>query len=201
MRTMDRFLLVVVLGMAPALGVTAVEPERAPVQPAVPRLGISAPASRSEGSGAAPASGPTSLKPFTTINSDLLNFDYEKRIAIFEGNVVAVDPQLSLKCHKMIVFFAEKQSEVIRVESTGDVRMLHEGKEAFGEKAVFTRETGTIVLSEGHPKLRDEKGNWIVSRGEGIIYNVNTKLMKVDKPAMEVQSSSGGDLLSPSTPK
>lgn len=139
-------------------------------------------------------------KPFTRITADMLNFDYEKHVAIFEGNVTAADPQLTLLCRKMVVYFSEKGSEVTSIEATLDVRMKQQTKEAFGEKAVFTRETGNIVLSEGKPRLLDENGNWIVSRGGGIIYNINTKIMRVDKPEMEVQSSGGG-ALSPSQKK
>ncbi len=134
-------------------------------------------------------------KPFTRITADMLNFDYgTNRVAIFEGNVIAVDPQLTLWCRKMVVFFNEKGSEVARIEATQDVKMKQVNKEAFGDKAVYTRATANIVLTGNRPRLLDENGNWIVSRGEGILYNVNTKIMRVDKPEMEVQSSDGGAL-------
>lgn len=128
-----------------------------------------------------------------------MDYDYgTNRIATFEGNVVAVDPQLTLRCKTLKVFFADKNNEVLRVEAYSDVHLLHEGKEGIGEKAVFTRETGLIVLSGPKPVLRDEKGNWLSSRGDGIIYNVNTKRMHVDKPQMEMKNGSGAGLLTPS---
>lgn len=184
-----------VLLCLPAGGAETFGGTTVPVSP--PRQGAPLPTPREETS----SSTPLSTKPFTKINSDLLNFDYEKHIAIFEGNVVAVDPKLTLKCNKMVVYFAEKRSEVLSVVATGNVRMYQEGKEAYGDKGVFTRETDLIVLSGTRPKLKDEKGNWIVSRGEGIIYNVRTKQMTVDHPEMEVQSSGGSDLMSPANPK
>lgn len=147
-------------------------------------------AGRSSGAPVAAATAP--VKPFTTITADLLDSDYDKRVAIFEGNVVAVDPKLTLKCKTMKVFFGEKGGEVIRVEAFHDVRMFHEGREGVGDKAVFTRETGLIVLTGTRPKLKDEKGNWILSQGEGIIYNPGTKKMHVDKPLLEFQPSDGG---------
>lgn len=140
-------------------------------------------------------------KPFTIINSDTLDFDYEKHIATFEGNVVAIDPKLTLKCKMMKVFFGKKDGDVVRVEAYSDVHMFHEGKEGVGDKAVFTKETGLIVLAGTKPKLKDEKGSWILSRGDGIIYNVHTKQMHVDKPTLEIQSSSDADFTKPSTPK
>ncbi len=127
---------------------------------------------------------------FTTINSDLLDFDYQKKIATFEGNVIAVDPQLKLSCRKMVVTFGDKNSEVSKVEAYDDVHMYHEGKEGIGEKAVFTREKGIVILSGGKARLRDEKGNWVSSRGDGIIYDIHTKEMKVDKPTLELVPSS-----------
>lgn len=134
-------------------------------------------------------------KPFTKIDSDLLDYDYEKRVASFEGNVIAIDPQLKLTCTRMVVYSDDK-NEVSRVEAFGDVHMYNEGKEATGEKARFTRDNNTIVLSGKRPKLKDKAGNWLISDGDGIIYNVVTKKMHVDKPRMEVHSAS--DLTPPS---
>ncbi len=167
-----------------ALALAALARAQAPV-PAPPRNAASSAAGASLPDG----------KPFTRITADMLNFDYgTNRVAIFEGNVVAVDPQLTLWCRKMVVFFSEKGSEVARIEATQDVKMKQVNKEAFGDKAVYTRATANIVLTGNRPRLLDENGNWIVSRGEGILYNVNTKIMRVDKPEMEVQSSEGGAL-------
>lgn len=128
-------------------------------------------------------------KPFTKINSDNLNFDYEKKVAVFDGNVFAVDPQLTLRCKTMKVFFADKSNDVIRVEAYGDVHMLQDSKEGMGEKAVFTKDTGMIVISGGVPTLLDEKGNRVISRGTGIYYNVNTKKMEADKATVEFKTS------------
>jgi len=136
---------------------------------------------------ATPTHGPT------VIDADTLNFDYEKRVATFEGDVKAVDPQLTVKCKKMFVHFSDKNSEVSRIEGLGDVHLFHEGKEAVSEKAVFTRETGTVVLTEGDPRLKDEKGNWI--KGSSIIYNTLIRIMKVEKPRLEFAPSSGGNML------
>ncbi len=132
-----------------------------------------------------------SSKPFTSIDSNLLDFNVDKRIASFEGNVIAVDPQLKLTCTKMLVYFDQKSNEVIKIDAIGDVHMYHEGKEAIGEKARFTRETGVIILTGPKPKLKDEKGNWVISRGEGIIYDLRAKQMHVDKPTMELLPSNG----------
>lgn len=141
--------------------------------------------------------GDAAKKPRSTIEADYLNFDYEKKVAVFEGNVHVLDAQLELFCNRMIMYLHEKNNEVIRVEAFGNVHILQQGKEAFSEKAVYTRETGLIVLTEGKPKMKDEKGNWI--EGASIIYNTQTKIMKVEKPKLNFSPSGGGNLLGPST--
>jgi lipopolysaccharide export system protein LptA len=127
---------------------------------------------------------------FTKITSDLLDFDYGKLSAVFEKNVVSVHPQLTLKCNMMKVFFEGKNFDVIRVEAYNDVHLFQNDKEAVGDKAVFTKETGMVLLSGTKSKLKDEKGNWVISRGDGITYDTNSKQMKVDKPSMEVSGPS-----------
>ncbi len=160
------------------------------------------PASKVVSQPAAPAPAPlagTTSKPFTKIDSEVMDFvDYTtNRVATFEGNVVAEDPQLTLRCKTMKVIFSNNNNEVLRVEAYTDVHMLHAGSEAIGEKAVFTRESGIIVLSGPKPMLRDEKGNWIRSRGEGITYDTVKKLMHVDKPTSEILTGGGNDPMTP----
>jgi len=131
-------------------------------------------------------------KSSTTIDADVMNLNYidhEKRVVTFEGNVVAVDPQLTLKCDRMVVYF-DKSDEATRVEAYDHVQLSQQGKTGTGDKAIFEKATGTIVLSGIKPTLTDEKGNKIVSNGSGIIYNIRTREMKVDKPSMDVRTSS-----------
>ena len=133
----------------------------------------------------------------TTITSDGLEFDYKKKIGTFEGNVVAIDPQMTLKCKKMLVYFSENNNEVVRLEAYDDVHLYQGSEEATGDKAIFTRDTGNIVISGKKPKLRNKDGMTLISMGEGIIDNVHTKVLKADKASMEIPPKSGGGLLTP----
>lgn len=131
----------------------------------------------------AAAGGGDTAKLFTKITSDLLTFDYgTNHVAAFKGRVVAVDPKLTLWCDTMNVYFAERNHEVLRVDAFTDVHLRHEGKDGYGEKAVFTRDSGLLILSGAKAMLRDEKGNWITSRGDGIICDINKKVLRVDRP-------------------
>ena len=41
----------------------------------------------------------------TVITSDKLTFDYDDKFAQFEGNVFVNDPQMQIKCDKLLVRF------------------------------------------------------------------------------------------------
>jgi lipopolysaccharide transport protein LptA len=119
-------------------------------------------------------------KTKTTIQSDYGDFDYKSKKGIFEGNVVVTDPQLNLKSEKMIIYLAEKDNAVTKVEAIGSVEILHEGKTAYADNAVYSKDTGIILLTPKpggeRPKIKDEKGN--IVRGNEIVINRNDNTMK-----------------------
>jgi len=132
------------------------------------------------GAVAEPQAAPVKEKTKTTIQSDYGDFDYKTKKGIFEGNVVVTDAQLNLKSEKMIVYLAEKDNSVNKVEAMGSVEILHEGKTAYADNAVYSKETGIILLTPKpggeRPKIKDEKGN--IVRGNEIVINRNDNTMK-----------------------
>lgn len=115
-----------------------------------------------------------------TIQSDYGDFDYKTKKGIFEGNVVVTDAQLNLKADKMIVYLAEKDNSVNKVEAMGSVEIVHEGKTAYADNAVYSKDTGVILLTPKpggeRPRIKDEKGN--IVRGNEIVINRNDNTMK-----------------------
>src|SRR5438046_1750527 len=93
-----------------------------------------------------PEASPPKDKTKTTIQSDYGDFDYKTKKGIFEGNVVVTDVQLKLKSDKMIVYLAEKDNSVTKVEAMGSVQIDHEGKTAYADNAVYSKDTGVILL-------------------------------------------------------
>lgn len=95
----------------------------------------------------------------TVITSDKLTFDYEKRFALFEDNVVVTDPELKLTCETMTVRFGE-DNEVDTIIARNDVHIWQEDKLALSGLATYDVKTGKIVLEE---KPRVKRGQDILT--------------------------------------
>jgi lipopolysaccharide export system protein LptA len=87
----------------------------------------------------------------TVITSDRLTFDYKKSAAVFEGNVVAIDPRMKIESDELRVLF-NKTNEVRSVTAIGNVHMKSEDKTATCNKAVYLSETEEVVLT-GNARL------------------------------------------------
>ena len=92
----------------------------------------------------------------TIITSDKLEYDYQNYIALFDGNVDVKDPEFTLKCDRMILFF-ENTNQVQRVACSGHVDMVNEDIHVVCGKATYTRLNAHVLL-EDDP---------IVTKGEG----------------------------------
>lgn len=95
---------------------------------------------------AEPASGKT------VITSDSLLFDYQRSICIFEGNVVAKEPRVTLTCEKLYVYFDEN-NQVDSIVAKERVVVRQDNRTGTCEKAVYTAADGAIVMT-GNPVLR-----------------------------------------------
>jgi len=97
----------------------------------------------------------------STISSDKLEFDYQDFVARFEGNVRVVDPQFVLTADRILVFFDKdaKTNEVRRLDAIGNVKVTSEDRAGSCGKAVYTRATGAIVLTQSP----------VVSKGENVL--------------------------------
>ncbi len=88
----------------------------------------------------------------TVITSSRLTFDQEQRFALFEEDVLVVDPSLRLTADRLTVVFDENdQAETIEAE--GDVVIEQEGTTAWSQKATYEVPSGKIFL-EGAPRIR-----------------------------------------------
>lgn len=82
----------------------------------------------------------------TVITSDRLTFDYKKRYALFEHNVLVTDPEMQLACDQLTVKFDDKgKAQYIKAE--GRVTITQEDKTAHAGLATYELETGKIVLT------------------------------------------------------
>jgi len=176
-------LAVVTAGAPPGPG-PAPNPAKAPA-PAAPR-----------GEDAPPAVGPLgSNKEPIKIDADKLDvFDKESR-AVFEGNVVAVQGDSTMKCTTLTVFYEPRNqagdaktasatpaaagasdNSIRKIDCRGPVTIVSKTQVATGDNATFDRVANKVFLI-GNAALSDGPN---VTRGERIVYDLNTSIANVE---------------------
>ncbi len=93
----------------------------------------------------------------TVITSAKLTVDYNKRFALFEGDVLVVDPRMKIYADQMTVQFNE-QNKADKVVAKGRVIIVQEDKRARAAEAEYHVASGEINL----------KGNPMVMKGKNI---------------------------------
>lgn len=88
----------------------------------------------------------------TVITSTRLTFDQQERYALFEENVVVVDPSLKLSADRLTVFFDEN-NQAESIEAVSQVVVEQEDTKAWASKATYDVVSGMIFL-EGSPRIR-----------------------------------------------
>lgn len=86
------------------------------------------------------------------ITSDRLEADDAVNQVKFEGEVVAKQGDVVIYADRMTVFYRPEDREVERVEALRNVRIVQGTKVATGQKGVYFRNEGRIVLT-GSPKV------------------------------------------------
>lgn len=89
----------------------------------------------------------------TVITSRQLFLNYDGRSARFVDSVHVQDPELSLDSGSLEVRFGEN-NEIDWIEALTEVRILHEGREAYAGRAVYDIKTDEFLLDD-QPKLVD----------------------------------------------
>ena len=139
----------------------------------------------------------------TIINSDAMDIDMANDKVTLLGNVDVQDPEMNIKCRKMVIYLAksEKKSastgdvardeqtgkEVVKIECIGDVVItrvqvespsgVKENQQAFAGKAVYLIKEETITLTED-PVLVNGPNRLM---GERIILHTKTERVMVFK--------------------
>lgn len=116
------------------------------------------------GGGLAAVAAPVAPGPMgeTVITSDTLLFDYRQRMCVFEGNVVVTEPRVRMESQKLHVFF-DASNNVESVVATEAVKVTQENRVATCGRAVYTVESGAIVmtidpmLARGRDELRGDE--------------------------------------------
>ena len=89
-----------------------------------------------------------------TISADSLDVNRKGRVAMYRGNVSAVDRGrgLSILADQIDFFFDERMEELDRAIATGNVRITFGERRGASERAEYTPKDSRVVL-QGHPKV------------------------------------------------
>lgn len=128
----------------------------------------------------------------TVITSDRLFYDYKQKFALFQTNVVVVDPRIKITADQMTVFFDEtNRVQAIRCE--GAVRISQEDKTARANLATYDVRSGEIILTGGRPEVVSGRN---VMTGDPIIFNRDSNTVNVpgtaERPRLIIAPGQGG---------
>lgn len=88
----------------------------------------------------------------TVVTADKLTFDYIKKFALFENNVLVNDPRMQLSANRLTIIFTEDGgAQTIKAE--GKVLLTQGDKKARADLATYDVVSGRIVLAGGPPQV------------------------------------------------
>jgi lipopolysaccharide export system protein LptA len=83
------------------------------------------------------------------VTADRLSADNARNTVTFEGSVVARQADITLYADRIQADYSREAGAIDRIEATGNVRFVQEGREARSPKATFFNLEQRIVLSGG----------------------------------------------------
>lgn len=114
----------------------------------------------------------------TLINARTMNFDYQKHVATFHGDVVVADPSIKIMADSMRVDFTEQNTPKV-ITAEGRVKIWQGDRIAVSKKAVYTVATGELILT-GQPVLTQGANRMAGTR---VIFYRDTENVQVDNMA------------------
>ena len=141
----------------------------------------------------APAANGQSLKkafgdsqgPPIVIKSDTLEFDHQRKMVTFTGNVDAKRDDWTIVCRKMVVFYVEKNKEPSQKDSLKIEKIVAKGD------VRITRQSGGLVTAQEATYYWDEErvvltGKPVVQQGDDFVEGtVVTLFLKENRSVVE----------------
>jgi lipopolysaccharide transport protein LptA len=123
----------------------------------------------------------------TVITSRRLDFDYPKKTAIFDGDVVVTDVRVTIKSDQMTALFStNNQPEMIM--AVGNVVIDQEDRVATCERATYSVKSGLLVLT-GKPVVR--RGAEVMS-GSRIIFSRDDDKVQCEDAVLRISPGQSG---------
>jgi lipopolysaccharide export system protein LptA len=102
------------------------------------------------------------------VSAKTLVWDHKTHKATFQYEVVARQKDLAIHCDDLTIYFNEDDTDITRLVSKGNVRIVQMDRRASCQEAVYDRVTNRIIL-EGDPVIRQGENE---VRGERVIFFV-----------------------------
>lgn len=109
------------------------------------------------------------------IHSEEMVVDFERHQIVFKGNVKVLQSDFSLTAGEVTAVFGESADDIKKIVAEDNVKIRKAEKVAWGERAVYDRQTATIILV-GDAALQQGR-NFI--RGEEIHFSLEEERMEV----------------------
>ncbi|PZQ97782.1 MAG: lipopolysaccharide transport periplasmic protein LptA [Cereibacter sphaeroides] len=109
------------------------------------------------------------------VTSDQLNVNQADGTAIFTGAVLVVQGEMRMTAERVQVFYAEDGKKISRMHATGGVTLTNGGEAAEGQEAVYTIDTGGVVmtgdvlLTQGSSAISGKKLTVDLNTGTGVM--------------------------------
>jgi len=122
----------------------------------------------------------------TIITSDKLVIDQEKKTADFQGHVIAIQENTTIKSDRMIAYYSNQQSNNIdKISAIGNVVIIDGLQTAtgdFGEYNIIDEIMelrGSVVLTKNNDVLKGDKIIYNMKTGHSTIFSDNDKKTRV----------------------
>ncbi len=109
------------------------------------------------------------------IHSEEMAVDFERHQIVFKGNVKVLQSDFSLSAGEVTAVFGESADDIKKIIAEDNVKIRKADKEAWGDRAVYDRQSATIMLV-GAAVLKQGR-NFI--RGEEILFSLDDERMEV----------------------
>lgn len=104
-------------------------------------------AAQSQGTSIAFGNREQNTKAPIDVTSERLAVDENSNTALFTGDVVVVQDQMTLYAPRVLVFYKEDQSGISHMEATGGVTLLQGDEAAEGERADYDIENELMIMT------------------------------------------------------
>ena len=102
----------------------------------------------------------------TVVTADKLTFDYIRKFAKFENNVVVNDPRMQMSSDRLTILFTES-SDPQTIKAEGKVVLTHQEFKARADMATYDFESGRVTLVGGPPQVLKDRN---ILEGDVILY-------------------------------